>query len=143
MIVETQNFKFMKELGKFLVLLQPSCWPGMHQARSMLRMPAGLKKPAFLPDFGKEKRKALLDRFYTNFDRQASDHTRMHTQIPVRQQRPIAPYGLLQSWWCCVQTYDELLADNFEIVTAGDSPKPYSKQGACWQACADAVAMAC
>jgi hypothetical protein len=38
-----------------------------------------------------------------------------------------------------LQTYDELLADNFEIVTAGDSPKPYSKQGACCQACADAM----
>ncbi|KAK9917218.1 hypothetical protein WJX75_001950 [Coccomyxa subellipsoidea] len=67
-VLEVQNFKFMKELG--------------------------LKKPAFLPDFGKEKRKALLDRFYTNFD---------------------------------VQTYDELLADNFEIVEAGENPKSYSK----------------
>ncbi|CAL8463530.1 g3064 [Coccomyxa elongata] len=41
-VLEVQNFKFMKDLG--------------------------LKKPAFLPDFGKEKRKALLDRFFTNFD---------------------------------------------------------------------------
>lgn len=56
-VLEVQNFKFMKDLGP--------------------------KKPAFLPDFGKEKRKALLDRFFTNFD---------------------------------VQTYDELLADNFEYV---------------------------
>lgn len=30
----------------------------------------------------------------------------------------------------CVQTYDELLADNFEIVEAGENPKSYSKSGA-------------
>lgn len=29
----------------------------------------GLQKPAFLPDFGLDKRKAVLDKFYTTFDR--------------------------------------------------------------------------
>ncbi|CAL5223759.1 g6322 [Coccomyxa viridis] len=64
-----QNFKFLKNVG--------------------------LKKPGFLPDFGKEKRKAVLDRFYTNFD---------------------------------AQTYDELLADGFELVDTTEPNRKYSKQ---------------
>eukprot|EP00884_Botryococcus_braunii_P000908 jgi/Botrbrau1/10818/Bobra.0064s0022.1 len=41
--VEVSNFKFLKDLG--------------------------FKKPSFLPDFGREKRKAILDRFFDKIDR--------------------------------------------------------------------------
>ncbi|KAK9815232.1 hypothetical protein WJX72_000391 [[Myrmecia] bisecta] len=67
--LEVQAFKFMKQLG--------------------------LKKPAFLPDFGKDKRVALLDRFYTNADE---------------------------------ATYNELLADDFELVSVGKKTETYNKQ---------------
>ncbi|CAK0739616.1 hypothetical protein CVIRNUC_001181 [Coccomyxa viridis] len=67
--LQVQNFKFLKEMG--------------------------LKKPGFLPDFGKEKRKAVLDRFYTSFD---------------------------------AQTYDELLADTFELVDTSEPSKKFTKQ---------------
>jgi hypothetical protein len=43
--LRVQNFKFMKQLG--------------------------LKKPAFLPDFGLDKRTALLNKTFTTFDRSA------------------------------------------------------------------------
>lgn len=42
-VVEVLDFKFMKKLG--------------------------LKKPEFLPDFGKDKRQAMLDRFFTSYDK--------------------------------------------------------------------------
>lgn len=42
-VVEIVNFKFMKKLG--------------------------LKKPEFLPDFGKDKRQAVIDKFFTHHDK--------------------------------------------------------------------------
>ncbi|KAK9837688.1 hypothetical protein WJX74_003010 [Apatococcus lobatus] len=45
--LEVTNFKFLKQLG--------------------------LKKPGFLPDFGKDKRLAVLNRFYTNIDKTTYD----------------------------------------------------------------------
>ncbi|KAL3138904.1 hypothetical protein ABBQ32_005726 [Trebouxia sp. C0010 RCD-2024] len=42
-VVKIVNFKFMKKLG--------------------------LKKPEFLPDFGKDKRQAVIDKFFTHHDK--------------------------------------------------------------------------
>ncbi|KAL0041955.1 hypothetical protein WJX79_010249 [Trebouxia sp. C0005] len=60
-VVEVLDFKFLKNLG--------------------------LKKPEFLPDFGKEKRQVMLDRFFTSYDKATleellSDNAQIVEQSP-------------------------------------------------------------
>lgn len=60
-VVEVLDFKFMKKLG--------------------------LKKPEFLPDFGKEKRQAMLDRFFTSYDKATLEEL-LSDQAQIVEQSP-------------------------------------------------------
>ncbi|KAK9811198.1 hypothetical protein WJX73_009495 [Symbiochloris irregularis] len=47
----------------------------------------GLKKPDFLPDFGQEKRKAVLDRFFTNLDHDTYNEI-LADNFTLQERRP-------------------------------------------------------
>lgn len=87
----------------------------------MTRMVAGLKKPAFLPDFGKDKRKALLDRFYTNFDRQASGHRRnvMHA---CTDSTIVLGAKAQRDWWCCCRRMMSCWQTTLRLSQLGTAP---------------------
>lgn len=64
--IEILNFKFLKDLG--------------------------LKKPAFLPDFGLEKRKAVLDKLHTSFDAATLDQL-LADDLKIIESGKLTPFS--------------------------------------------------
>ena len=75
-----------------------------------------------------EKRKALLDRFYTNFDWQGQRVALYWHRFGHGMASNLVTLAFMAH--CICRTYEELLADNFEIVEAKENSKPHSKKGA-------------
>lgn len=101
-VVEVLDFKFLKNLG--------------------------LKKPEFLPDFGKEKRQVMLDRFFTSYDKATLEEL-LSDNVQIVEQSPKSRTYNKSEWINVLTNHVVPAIPDFKWCHATDATK--DKDGYC------------